>query len=96
MSPILIGVVADRLHGQGLSRANALQQSLYLPVFTTVIGGFCFLACARHLQRDRTEALTPTGYEGVAGDDGLSELGEFELTPRLQTATSANAPAAIA
>lgn len=55
ISPVLIGVVADRLHdnGNGLSRANALQHSLYLPVTTTVIGGFCFLTCGRYLVADR-------------------------------------------
>ncbi len=68
VSPVLIGVVADRLHdnGNGLSRANALQQSLYLPVGTTVIGGFCFLACSRYLQRDRAEAISRRGYQGLA------------------------------
>lgn len=71
VSPVLIGVVADRLYdkGKGLTRANALQQSLYLPVFTTVIGGFCFLACARHLQRDRVEALSRNGYHGISRTD---------------------------
>lgn len=68
VSPVLIGAFADKLHnnGMGLSRADALQQSLYLPVFTTVIGGFCFLVSARHLQRDRTEALSHNGYQGIS------------------------------
>ena len=86
VSPVLIGAVADRLYdnGRGLSRANALQQSLYLPVGTTVIGGYCFLACSRYLQRDRTDAITRAGYQGltlVPNDSGSGP----EDTQKIQT-----------
>lgn len=89
VSPVLIGVVADRLHSKGETRANSLRQSLYLPVFTTIVGGFCFLACARHLQRDREEALRPSGYSGVPRSEGGSaESIDINMQTRAVSATS--------
>lgn len=88
VSPVLIGVVADRLYdnGKGLSRARALQQSLYLPVFTTFVGGFFFLACARHLQRDRAEALSLSGYESVPTEESEVEVNEYGGQPQSRAA----------
>lgn len=60
ISPIAIGIAADRLYanGKGLSRAVSLQQALYISVTTSFVGGFFFMFCASHLQRDRAAALS--------------------------------------
>lgn len=79
ISPIAIGVLADRLHsGEGYSRAVSLQKALYTSVITSFIGGFFFLICARHLQKDREMALSriERGYREVDTLDDTSEVGE--------------------
>lgn len=59
VSPIAIGLVADRFHanGKGLSRAVSLQHALYFSVISSFFAGFFFICCANHLEADRTAAL---------------------------------------
>lgn len=69
VSPIAVGVFADKLHanGEGLSRAVSLQQSLYMCVTASFVGGFFFILCSRTLQKDREAALAhvDNGYREV-------------------------------
>lgn len=74
VSPIAIGVAADKMHagGKGLSRAVSLQQALYLSVTASFIAGFFFVVCAGHLQRDRANALASvdSSYREVTAEEG--------------------------
>lgn len=74
VSPIAIGVVADRFHaqGKGMTRAASLQQALYFSVVSSFVAGFFFMLCASHLASDRSAALgvVPSGYREVDGEGG--------------------------
>lgn len=83
VSPIAIGVLADKLHanGKGLSRAVSLQQALYTCVTASFIGGFFFILCSRNLQKDREAALAHV-------DRGYRELQTVEEPSRVHIAGS--------
>lgn len=72
ISPLAIGLVADRFFasGEGYSRAISLQHALYFSVLTSFIAGFMFMLSAPHLASDRTAALVDFhgGYREVDGD----------------------------
>lgn len=82
VSPIAVGVFADKLHanGKGLSRAVSLQQSLYMCVTASFVGGFFFILCARTLQKDRDAALehVDSGYREV---ETIEEPSRIHLVP---------------
>lgn len=69
VSPLAIGIFADKLYaaGKGFTRATSLQQALYLSVTASFIGGFLFILAARTLQKDRDAALAhvSAGYREV-------------------------------
>jgi MFS transporter, Spinster family, sphingosine-1-phosphate transporter len=77
MSPLLVGWAADVLHeDNGLSKAVALQHSLFMTVVATTIGSVCFYIASFHLQADRAAALQDAsisgrvlGYTTVAGNE---------------------------
>lgn len=73
VSPIAIGVVADRFYanGKGLSRAVSLQHALYFSVLSSFVAGFFFILCANHLESDRATALEniDSGYREVVEQD---------------------------
>lgn len=73
VSPIAIGIAADKLYagGKGLSRATSLQQALYLSVTASFIGGFFFMLSSQTLEKDREAALVHVngGYQGVESID---------------------------
>lgn len=81
ISPIAIGIAADRFYGngKGLSRAVSLQKALYFSVLASFIAGFFFIVCATHLQTDRAAALTHaqnnTSYQEVPDNqDDLEDI----------------------
>lgn len=86
VSPLAIGVAADRWYagGTGLSRAAALQKALYLSVSASFFAGIFFTLCARYLQGDRATALAHVehGYQEVTA----AEVGEGAGTDESQVA----------
>lgn len=58
VSPVFVGLAADRLynHGKGLARANALQRALSLTVLWCILGAVCFIMTSVSLISDRAKA----------------------------------------
>jgi MFS transporter, Spinster family, sphingosine-1-phosphate transporter len=74
MSPLLVGWTADLLHdgGTGMSKAVALQHSLFMSVFATLFGSVCFYVASFYLPSDRAAALqvaSSGAYVAVAADE---------------------------
>lgn len=80
VSPVAIGILADKLHaeGSGFSRAESLQRALYVSVIASFIGGFFFLFCSRTLQKDRDMALAHVerGYRQIEVSEVISRVVE--------------------
>eukprot|EP00178_Gracilaria_changii_P013770 TRINITY_DN387_c0_g1_i2.p1 TRINITY_DN387_c0_g1~~TRINITY_DN387_c0_g1_i2.p1 ORF type:complete len:473 (+),score=20.26 TRINITY_DN387_c0_g1_i2:202-1620(+) len=87
VSPLAIGLVADRMHdgGKGVSRAVGLQRALYFCVTASFIAGFFFIVCGWYLHKDRIQALSHSDgrYEEVTTNDGeVTVLDDEELDAR--------------
>lgn len=71
VSPLAIGLVADKMHDNGVSRAIALQKALYFCVTASFFAGFFFIFAAAHLQKDRAAAISDaeSGYHELNTSD---------------------------